>query len=124
VNVLKRYQKSLLTLAGAVVAWLTTAAAVGGISTVEWWGLAAAVAGVLTVAAVKNEPVGVARVRKAIASVLAVLATWGVTAFVDGAVTHDEWVGLVVLVATTLGVYHAPREGSAYQGTDANRAVA
>lgn len=116
-NLLRRYQKALMTLAGSVVAWLATAAAVGGISNVEWWGLAAAVGASLAVAAVKNEPAGVARVRKMVAGVLGVIATWGVSAFADGALTHDEWVGLVVLLAAALGIYNAPKEGSAYDAS-------
>lgn len=47
---------------------------------------------------------------KAHVAVIGAVGTWLVVAFRDGSVSGNEWYGLLVAVATGLGVYAAPNK--------------
>jgi hypothetical protein len=49
-------------------------------------------------------------IRKAIATLLGVVATWASTAIATGGIAWDEWWGLLAAVGATIGVYAIPNE--------------
>jgi len=50
---------------------------------------------------------------KFIVAILGAIGTWGVTAASDGSLDLSEWFGVLVAVATALGVFIVPNKPSA-----------
>lgn len=57
-------------------------------------------------------------IRKAVAALLAGIATWGGTALADGAVTPVEWFGLLGVLAGVVAVFGVPNDAPAGQPAD------
>lgn len=107
--------KALTTAFGAAATSMTTAMQNGHMEFWEWFTVAGSfVVGFLFAYFTDNTAAN--RPYKAVAAVLAAIVAWLGTAFLDGSVSSDEYVGLATAAITAFMTWYTPNAPSSVNG--------